>query len=303
MLRLNQIRDLLTVIDCGSMRSAALRLGVSQPAMTKSIRMLEAELGAQLLQRSAAGVVPTPAGHAFAARARLAQHQLLQARAEVAAIKGSRGTLLSVGVGSAPAALFAVDAIARYRAAHPDGRLHIVEGPGTSLLPLVRDGSIDVALVQRVAPQAAPGLKYRALLRTRLVVVCRQGHALRSADSLAELQDAQWLVYRPPGSGGVLEAAFSSEGLPFPLRVVHCESFAMTVALIAGSDMIGLLVPQLLSHPFAQSSLQQIVLNRPMPAMSVGMYRRGDTPISTAANAFWVMLTDAVQRVLPRTRE
>jgi len=48
-MRLNQIRDLLAVVETGSLRAAARRIGVSQPAMSKSVAQLERELQAQLL--------------------------------------------------------------------------------------------------------------------------------------------------------------------------------------------------------------------------------------------------------------
>jgi DNA-binding transcriptional LysR family regulator len=157
-LRLNQIRDLLMVIDCGSIRSAAARLGVSQPAVTKSIRLLERELGAELLLRTSGGVTPTAAGRAFAARARVAQHELDLGRGELRAVSGGAGATLRLGISSAPAALFAVDAVAAYRAQRPDDVVQIIEGAGQTLLGLVRDASMDLALSQRVQPEAAPGL-------------------------------------------------------------------------------------------------------------------------------------------------
>lgn len=286
MLRLNQIRDLLTVLECGSVRAAAAKLGVSQPAVTKSVRSLEAELGAELLHRSSLGVTPTPAGAAFAARARVAQLELDRAREEVRGGGRAAVVSLNVGVGSAPLVLVATRAIANFRKQHPLCRMHVVEGPGHALLPRVRDGTIDLALAQRVEAAAAPGLKYRPLLRARLVVVGRRGHPLAQSRSLAELHEADWLVYRPPNSQGVLEEAMRAEGLSFPARYVHCESFALTLALLRTSDLLGLLVPQALGGA-NKGLLQELPLKRPLPEISVGMYRRSETPLSAAMNGFW----------------
>lgn len=294
MLRLNQIRDLLTVLDSGSVRAAAARLGVSQPAVTKSVRSLEAELGVELLRRSHSGVTATAAGAAFAARARVAQLELERAREEVGGAGGRGPVALNIGLGSAPLAFLGTRPIVRFLAAHPDSRMHIIEGPGQTLLPLVRDGTIDLALVQRVEPAVAPGLKYRALIRTRLVVVGRKGHPLSQARSLGELRGARWLVYRPPKSHGVLEDALRAEGLPFPSNYVQCESFALTVALLRDSDLLGLLVPQALASQQG-TGLQEIPLKRPLPEISVGMYRRADTPTSAAASDMWGHLLRAVR--------
>jgi DNA-binding transcriptional LysR family regulator len=158
----------------------------------------------------------------------------------------------------------------------------------------VRDGTIDLALVQRVHPAEAPGLKYRPLIRTRLVVVGRNGHPLGQAQSLSELGNAQWLVYRPPGSHGVLEDAMRVEGLSFPSHYVQCESYALTLSLLRASDLLGLLVPQVFADEQG-AGLKEIPLKRPLPEISVGMYRRADTPASTAVTDFWTHLLHAAR--------
>ena len=61
-MRLNQIRDLIAVSEAGSLRAAARRIGISQPAMSKSLAELEREFQAQLLTRTSRGVALTAAG-------------------------------------------------------------------------------------------------------------------------------------------------------------------------------------------------------------------------------------------------
>ncbi len=300
MLRLRQLRDLLVVLDSGSMRAAAAKLGVTQPAVTKSIRSLEAELGVELIHRTSHGVTPTPAGAAFAARARVAQRELDRGREEVIARRGEAAASLSLGVASAAMVLVATQAIVRFRQVHPNGRMHVIEGPGPTLLPLVRDGSIDAALTQRVSPSEAPGLTYRPLLRARLVVVGRKGHPLARARTLAELIDAEWLVFHAPRANGALEAATKIEGLPYPSRWVHCVSLALMLSLLRSSDALALLVPQLLQDPMG-ASLQEIPMKRPLPEISVGMYCRADTPATAAWNDFRGHLLRGVRELARRS--
>ena len=61
-MRFNQIRDLLAVVEAGSLRAAARRIGVSQPAISKSIAQLEREVQAQLLLRTAKASCLQPRG-------------------------------------------------------------------------------------------------------------------------------------------------------------------------------------------------------------------------------------------------
>ena len=64
-MRLRQIEDFLAVVEAGGIRAAARKRGVSQPAITKSVRRLETDLGAQLVQRTPQGILLTSSGRAF----------------------------------------------------------------------------------------------------------------------------------------------------------------------------------------------------------------------------------------------
>ena len=85
-MRLNQIRDLIAVSEAGSLRAAARRIGISQPAMSKSLADLEREFQAQLLTRTSRGVALTAAGRAFVARARVVQGELRKVQEDLAAL-------------------------------------------------------------------------------------------------------------------------------------------------------------------------------------------------------------------------
>ncbi|MDX1375438.1 MAG: LysR family transcriptional regulator, partial [Burkholderiales bacterium] len=89
-MRLTQIQQFLAVVDAGSIRGAARELGLSQPALTKSLRQLEDELGATLVTRSVRGAQATEFGRAFLARARAVSADLRRAREEIAQLRGAR---------------------------------------------------------------------------------------------------------------------------------------------------------------------------------------------------------------------
>src|SRR5688572_2863874 len=99
-MRLSQIRDFIAVVECGGIRAAARRLGVSQPTVTKRVRGLEAELHLQLLERNARGIVPTAPGRAFFARARAAHSELRKAEEEAAQAGGPGAGTVAFGVGN-----------------------------------------------------------------------------------------------------------------------------------------------------------------------------------------------------------
>lgn len=284
-MQLVQLRNLVAVVDCGSIRAAARQLGISQPAATKSIKVLEEELDVVLLHRNSRGIVLTEAGKALVARARAVHSELRHAREELASLSGLRMETVRIGVASVVGAWLLPPVLEDFRRERPDTVVRIVEGTQESLLPLLREGSLDFAVCLRVEPESTRGFSVRTLARLRLTVVGRKGHPLRNARSLQQLQDAQWVMSRPRGSGGVLEKAFESAGLQLPASATECDSHAIKVAMVASSDALALLAKPMLSEPAVAALLQEIALDKPFPLMTFALYARSESKPTAAARA------------------
>ena len=159
-MRISQLRDFVLIVEAGSIRAAARTQGISHPAMSKSLRALEGEVGVQLIRRSTRGVVCTPAGRAFLAHAGAIGAEVRKAEEELAELAAPGGGTVSVGFTPTVAAV-APQAIARFLDDHPLVRLRIMEGTASALVPLVRDETLDFAVVQStpaavVAPRRRP---------------------------------------------------------------------------------------------------------------------------------------------------
>lgn len=299
---MNQIRDFVAVVQAGSLRAAARGIGVSQPAITQSIRQLEAELRVQLLQRSARGAVPTHAGKVFLARARIVQAELRKAVEDLGALRDGEEETVAFGMSPQTALLVVPEAMQHFRRRHPHARVRILEGIGTALLPGVRDETLDFAIAVSPAAGGEPGLRSKPLTRLPLVVASRPGHPLSRAGSLRELADARWLVYYPTGSANMLEAAFRAAGLGVPRGLVQCESCATAVALIAQTDTLGLLTPRLIDGPPGPYRLQQIKVREPIPGPLLALYTRRDAPLTAAAATLAQALTASAARAFRSSR-
>jgi DNA-binding transcriptional LysR family regulator len=300
-MRLNQIRDFLAIVDTGSLRAAARKIGVSQPALTKSIRQLEQELHVQLLERNARGAAATRAGKAFLEHARVVQAELRKAEDNLALLRG--GPEGSVAFGAAPVTcmLIVPDAMLQFRRTHPSTIVRIIEGVNQALLPLVRDETLDFLVSQGPKGELERSLSFKPLFRPRLTVVGRRGHPLRGAKSLRDLAEAPWLMFYPPGSGAMLEVAFAGIGLPLPRAIVHCESYATALALVAKSDVLALMSPHITADGWGQRYLQKIEISEEIPAPLVGVYTRSETPLTRPAAAM-VQAVTATARHLARER-
>lgn len=289
------------MVDAGTIRAAARRLGVSQPTITKSVRSLEAELHVQLLRRSVRGIVLTPSGQAFYARARVAQSELQKAEQEASRPGDLDAGSVAMGVGPFAALLILPEAVLRFRQQFPGARIRIIEGHSNVLLPFVRDDTLDFVMGLRRA-RPVPGIAFRALYRSELVVAARKRHPLRHARSIAQLAGSDWLSTGTLGMpGGLLERLFESAGLPPPRPVLQCQAYGAIVALLARTDMVGFMQRRLLMEPFARDFLQAIPVAEPMPSVTGGLYTRADTPLTRTAAAM-VKAVVAVSREIARSR-
>jgi LysR family transcriptional regulator, regulator of abg operon len=285
-MRLSQIRDFVAVARLGSIRAAARSVGVSQPAMTKSLQQLERELRTQLLQRTSRGAIPTYSGKAFLARARVIQSELRRVEEDIAQIRGEPGGTVALGVSPTASILLVPEMLRRLQRHQPVCSVRVVEGAWSTLQPLVRDETLDLAVVVRT-PDADidPAMRFKPLYRAHLVIAGRRGHPLASARSLRELGSASWLMFGPRGQTALLAQYFATAGLTAPPVTVQCESYAAALGLLTRTDTLGLILPELLPELCTHGSLAQIRVEEPTPAVTVGVLTRGGAPLTPVALA------------------
>jgi LysR family transcriptional regulator of abg operon len=227
--------------------------------------------------------VPTQPGRALFARARAAQAELRKAEEEVDQLAQ---TTRAVAFGVSPTSAIVVpEAVTRFRQQFPQARIHIAEGLPQSLIPMVRDETLDFAICRRALVEHDSGLAFRPLFRNDFAVVARKGHPLEKASSLAQLVDACWTSLLPlDAPDGPFAQAFSPTGLCVPKQVIQCESYNTAIRLIAKTDMVGFLARQLLSDPLLRD-LREIPVAEPLPSFAVGMFTRTGTPLTQVAAA------------------
>ena len=146
-MKLHQLRALIQIADSGSIRAAAREMHLSQSALTKALRELEEEVGAELLLRSYKGVGFTPAGQALQSRARLAMSMLAKASEEINLLRGGVGARISVAVTPLVAINVLPRVWAEFTQLQPAAELSLSEGFLTTLIPNLLEGRVDFAVV------------------------------------------------------------------------------------------------------------------------------------------------------------
>jgi DNA-binding transcriptional LysR family regulator len=151
---LDELRHLLLIVDHGTFTEAAKRAHLSQPALTASIRRLEDQLGARLLDRGPGGATLTAAGAALVPRARAALAAVEDGRRAVAEVAGLRSGEVRIGAGATACTYLLPSVLAQYRRRHPGVRLMLREAFTDQLEAALHDGELDLAVT--TAPARGP---------------------------------------------------------------------------------------------------------------------------------------------------
>ncbi len=196
MLNVGRLRVLVEVARRGSFSAAAEALSYTQSAVSQQVATLEAETGMTLLERHARGVRVTPAGHALLEHGEGILARLEAAEAELSAIAGLRaGRLRMASFPTAGATLMPL-AIATFRAAYPEVELTLAEGEPEEIVPRLRAGEFDLALLFEFdEPEDLEGLERVELLADPMYLALPAAHPLarKSGLRLADLRGEAWI--------------------------------------------------------------------------------------------------------------
>ena len=146
-MKLQQLEVLVAVAESGGIRAASRHLNLSQAAVTKAMRLLEQEAGVPLLIRKARGITLTEPGQRLLARARVVSRQVSLAREDLRQSQGE--DFGSVRVGVTPFLTFTAlgPAFNWFRQRYRNVDLQLIEGLMTRVIPRLRDGTLDIAVV------------------------------------------------------------------------------------------------------------------------------------------------------------
>jgi LysR family transcriptional regulator, nitrogen assimilation regulatory protein len=166
---LKQLRAFMTVADTGNVTRAAELLNRVQPAVSRQLRLLEEDVGAELFQRERHGMVLTAAGKALLVYARRAMLELDRARAEIGASGDGVAGLVTVGLLPSTCDMISSPLVRAVAEAYPGIRVRIAMGYAGDLQQWLETGDIDAAVLYGV--EREPHLETTPLLEEPLWVV------------------------------------------------------------------------------------------------------------------------------------
>ncbi len=284
-----QLEHFVAVAEEQSFTRAARRSNIVQSGLSMSIRALEVEVGTKLFERSARGVVLTPAGSAMLPDARRAIAAVDSARVSVGATQGLLRGALMLGVAQASDAHRVAGLVGRFHEQYPGVTLRILQGNGTTLLEAVAEGRLDLVLCGKpiVVPKEITSI---TLAHGRFVLACGLKHPLAHRESvqLGELAHERFIeMNRSWVSRQHTDHSFGLAGIK---RDVVCELDDVVLLLQMVEEGLGIaVIAGTAGQPTPSIRYVPIV-----PAMSEWQFiaaYMGEQPANVAARVFLGMVT------------
>ena len=285
-MELRQLRYFVAIVDHGSLSKAALVLHVAQPALTQQLRQLEQELGAQLLHRSAQGVLSTDAGKVFYEHAQAILKQVGDARSAVTQSTTRPSGSVTLGLPHSISGALALPLLMAARQQYPEITLQLTEELSGNLAEQLRSGRINLAVLfddGQLAPFAST-----ALVEEALMFIARTGspHAPTGKRVSLERALASTLIL-PALQQGVrprIEQVARSAGFSLA-NVIEINSIAiLKSALLADMGATILPLAPLLEEVKA-GTLQALPLHSPAITRTVTLCASKNIPLTNAATA------------------
>jgi DNA-binding transcriptional LysR family regulator len=238
-----QLAYILAIDEYGSLSRAAEALGVSQPALSNSIALLERRLGVQILTRTGRGAVVNPIGALLVRRARELRSILAAAEVEVRLKKNGQSGPLSIGATPSvvehlvPAALN----LLRRDAAHLS--ISVIEGLDAPLNEQLLNGDLDLVIGAVGQPGSPADLAEEFLFDDPFLlgVGLASPLAKQTEISLSATRDQLWVMPRPGGSAhAYVSAIFLNGGVAWPQDCISTNSVVLTKQLLIQSDAVAL---------------------------------------------------------------
>lgn len=246
-----QIKDVHAFVkaaELGNLHTAADALGITQPALSKSIRRLETALGVLLFERTARGVALTAIGRVMHERSRSLARQVHDIQTEIADLKTGGSGLIRLGVVPAVVESILAPMLMRFIESRDALRFDIQVQLSAGVLRSLEAGALDLAVA--AIPSVLPvDLHMTPLGALRSSVVARQGHPmLRGPFTLKELSLQAWLL--PPPDILLSQwatAMFVENGLVPPVVSVQADaSPAFFAALVRSTNLLTVLTDDML---------------------------------------------------------
>jgi len=240
-----QLKHLIELATSGSFSQSASKLHLTQPALSRSIKALEDELGSPLFDRVGRKNELTPFGTHIVQRARILVDEANELRQTSRRLQQGEIGPLRVGLGSGPGAMLMTPLLMLMATEHPQAHIDISRGSTTLLVQALRDRLLDALVLDIRSLQPSADLKVEALQEMTGAFMCRPGHPLAKKRSVPFALLRDFPIASTPLSDEVariLMERFGPSAHPDQLVNLRCEEISSLLDVARTSDAVVLAI-------------------------------------------------------------
>jgi len=297
-MNLRDIEYFAAVAEYRSVRRASEALNLSPPALSKSLRRLEAAMGAKLVRPTSKGVELTVVGAALlthVARIRVTLDDVAREAADL-----SLGRAGHIRIGAGPTVCDELTNV--YGPLIADSTritMQVVVSDNDVTLPMLMKGELDL-IFNHIPPAMEPSLEQEQLFFDSWIVCASESHRLVGKKNLRidDLAEERWALSAPRIlSQQWLTQAFLERGLAPPKIAVEARSLSMRLRTWATSDLLGFCPRRVLNDSSNALRLRELPINELTWRRPVGVLTRKEAYLSPAARRFLELLRAYASKV------
>ena len=285
---LRDLRILMAIADSGSMAKAAAKLGISHPAISKTISDIEGTLDVRLLDRGSQGTELTAYGEVLRRCGINIFDEMQQGLRSLDYLSDPNSGEVKLGCTDIILNSLVPPIVRRFAREYPGVQLDVkLANPGEHQVQQLRERNIDLLITRATGPQ--DDFNSEVLFEEPFVFVV--GRDTKFAQGrrtvLKDIMGCNWVL--PPydsAPGALVAAVFQANGVSPPKPLVKTIAIQLTVSLIASGDFVGILPRSVAALSAHQSALKILPLKSSGPRISAEIVYFNNRTLSPAVVAF-----------------
>jgi DNA-binding transcriptional LysR family regulator len=305
MFELRLLRHALALARYRNFARAAEALHLTQPSLSRSIAVLEKDLGVRLFDRSKSGVRPTAYGELLLQRGAALVGGEEELRREIQLLAGLETGTLCIGAAPYPSEISVADAIGHLLNRHPNLKIEVLCSDPDEIIRRVLAGQFDVGIGSHRAVADTPRLRFEPLPQHRVYITCRPGHPLAGRRELTRDDVLRYPLATTilPGPQGVAAGMGSGAGRLDPtsgvfMPAVHVNSLSLARRIASGSDALFPATAAMVAPDLAAGNLVLLDFAAPEMHTEYGIITLTDRSLAPVTLAFLDLLREVEGEVL-----
>jgi LysR family nitrogen assimilation transcriptional regulator len=294
-----QLSYFLGIAESGSFSKAAIRLSVAQPILSRQIKLLESELGVELLYRNGRGIVLSEAGKLLESYAKSVVHLVGQAQSEIGALRAMPQGRVAIAMPPSIGWVLTGPLVLRCREAFPNILLHLAEGFSGHVAEWLSTGRIDIGIVYQ-APWR-PTLQAEPLFSDELILLgAVNDPAGVGGDTVSTIRLAEIpliLPARPHGLRVLVDNALEQLGVSARVEF-EVDAMPSTLSLVEKGVGYTVLSEAAVKHLLKAGRIRSWSLVEPVLTRELMLATSTQRPMSVGTRLVTRLIRDQVQAIL-----